>query len=293
MTATSPSLRSVVVCPTVQTKLCQLAFDVYTSRPGEGESIGGVLLGKSGPAGVEVTDFWQGIENKADVVGYWSIRRRVTHTLDGTGVLMVVAPVSVQRADALVWQRDAGGKESEGRRMTFQIDRQVSKRENRLAEVKPVEVAVESHPRWWSLAAACVVLAALALWMIRAQAEPPAPGVALELEGGKDDLRIRWRESGMGRLESAALMVRQGREEKTVDLAGEFKPVGGLTVPLKSHEVIVSLRVLRQGQRATVRTVTYLDPGRAKGTRGAGEVEWLRFRNRELEEMVATMQARF
>ena len=293
MTATLPTLRSFVICPTVQAKLCQLAFDAFTSRPGEGESIGGVLLGKSGPAGLEVTDFRQGVENRADVVGYWSIRRRLSHTLDGTGVLMVVAPVSVQRADALVWQRDAAGKDTEWRRMTFQMERPASKREDRLTEMKPVQVSAEYLPRWWSLAAACVVLAAMAVWMIRAQAEPPAPGVVLELEGGKDDLRIRWRESGTGRLESAALMVRQGREEKTVDLAGEFKPEGGLTVPLKSHEVIVSLRVLRHGQRAVVRTVTYLDPGRVKGTRGEGEVEWLRFRNRELEGMVATMQALF
>ncbi len=158
LTATLPILRSVVICPTVQAKLCQLAFDVFTSRPGEGESIGGVLLGKSGPAGLEVTDFWQGVENRTDVVGYWSIRRRVTHTLNGTGVLVVVAPVSVHLADALVWQRDAAGKETEGHRMTFQMERRGSKRDDRRAEMKKV-----SNGYGWGWAAACILLAAAGL----------------------------------------------------------------------------------------------------------------------------------
>ncbi len=289
MTATLPALRSVAICPTVRTELCKLAFDAFTSRPGEGDSISGVLLGRTGRDGVEVTDFRQGVENRADVVGYWSIARRLSQALPGEGVLMVVAPVTVRRAEAIVWQRAADGAETEGRRMTFQIERRAPKREDRRAELKPAWDLLG-----WGLAVGCVVLAALTIWMMRAEASVvPAARVALELESGKNELRVRWRESGMGRLESAALVVRQGSEESTVDLLNEFKPEGGLTVRLTAPVVVVSLRVRREGQPAIMRTVTYLEPGREKGNRRAGELEWLRWRNRDLEAKVAAMQARF
>lgn len=174
--------------------------------------------------------------------------------------------VSVQRADALVWQRDAAGKETEWRRMTFQMERRAPKREDRRAETKKV-----SNGYGWGWAAACILLAVGGIWMVRVEPPPlPAASMTLELEGGKDELGVHWRENGMGRLESAAMVVRQGSEEETLDLTDDFRPAGGLKVRLKAQEVVVSLRVRRQEQPVIARTVTYVEPLRAKAHREAG-----------------------
>jgi hypothetical protein len=126
--------------------------------------------------------------------------------------------------------------------------------------------------------------------------ENVAPKMALVLQGDADALRVRWRESGGGesaRLESAALVVRQGPDEETVNLLDRYAPDGGLAVPRKHEEMVVSLRVRREGQPPLVRTVTYVDPGPARRNRRGGELEWLRWRNRELEKIVATLQEQF
>lgn len=287
MTATLPTLRSVTICPKVQTRLCQLAFEVFTSRPKEGESIGGVLVGKTTRDGVEVTDYWQGAEDRADVVGFWSIERRVRQELKGKGVLIVVAPVTVQRAEALVWQREADGEETEARRMTFQIERRVQKRDARRSEVKPVAAPAVSHWREWSLAAACIVLGGLTGWMMRAEAQSADPQITLQMEGGSSNLRVRWKETGGGPLESAVLMVRQGPEQEAVDLMDQYKPDGVWTVAMNAPEVVVSLRVRRKGMAAMERTVTYLNPQPASPAPKIGEVEWLRWRNKQLEAAMA------
>jgi len=179
------------------------------------------------------------------------------------------------------------------RAMMFQVDKRISERAGRRTDLEPAAAIVSRGWWWWVLAAACL---ALAVWMMRTQAEVPVVRVALELEGGRDALKVRWREMGSGdagRLESAALVVRQGREEETLDLSDRYVPEGGLAVQPRAQEIVVSLRVRRAGQPAIVRTVTYVDPGPAKGKVAGGELEWLRWRNRELEEKVAALQGLF
>jgi hypothetical protein len=301
--ATLFAVRSVEICPTVQAKLCQLAFDAFTSRPGEGETIGGVLLGEAGREGVEVTDFWQGDDARENVVGYWSVRRRVSQTWErasGEGVYLVVSPVTVQRAEALIWQREADGAESEARAMTIRIERRVASRAGRSSDAKPAAaVAAASPARSWSwlgLGAACLALVGLTAWMIPVATEAPQPRVALSLKSVGNALQVQWRENtpgDTGTLQSAALVVRQGQKEEILDLMDNYGPEGQIEVPLQAQEVVISLRVRRAGQAVTTRTVTYVNPGPGHAMRNGVDTEWLRWRNRELEERVAALQARF
>jgi hypothetical protein len=300
--ATLFAVRSVFICPTVQAKLCQLAFEASASLPGEGEATGGVLLGQVGRDGVEVTDLWQGVEERENVVGYWSARRRVSQAwarASGEGVYLVVSPVTVQRAEALIWQREADGAESEARAMTIRIDRRVSSCSGgRSDEERGAAAAGIPTPSWnWlCLGAACSAMAGLTAWMILAAAEAPQSRVALDLQGVGDSLQVQWRENtpgDTGALQSAALVVRQGQKEETLDLIDNYGPEGQLSVPLRAQEVVISLRVRRAGQAATMRTITYINPGPVDAMRNGAETERLRWRNRELEEKIAALQARF
>lgn len=303
MPATLFAVRSVEICPTVQAKLCQLAFEAFTSRPGEGETISGVLLGKAGPDGVEVTDLWQGVEERENIVGYWSVRRQLRHTWDGAvgeGLYLVVSPVTVQRAEALIWQRETDGAESEARAMTIRIERRVSSRLDRRSDAAPPSAAVTAGStrswNWLGVAVACLALVGLTAWMMPVGAEVPQSRIALNLQGVGNAVQVRWRENisgDAGALQSAALVVKQGQKEEILDLMDEYGPEGQLEVPLRAEEVVISLRVRRARQAATTRTVTYVNPGPVHAMRNGAETEWLRWRNRELEEEVAALQARF
>ena len=150
--------------------------------------------------------------------------------------------------------------------------------------------------KWLGLGAVCLAMAGLTAWMILAAAEVPQPRVALDLRGVGDSVQVQWRENptgDTGALQSAALFVRQGQNEETLDLMDNYGPAGQLSVPLRAQEVVISLRVRRAGQAATMRTVTYINPGPADGMRNGAETERLRWRNRELEEKIAALQARF
>jgi len=261
------------------------------------------LLGKAGRDGVEVTDLWQGLEERENVVGYWSVRRRVSQTwarATGEGVYLVVSPVTVQRAEALIWQREADGAESEARGMTIRIDRRDSSRSGGRSDAEPDAAVAAGSPtrpwKWLGLGAACLAMAGLTAWMILAAAEAPQSRVALDLQGVGDSLQVQWRENptgDTGALQSAALVVRQGQEEETLDLMDNYGPAGQLSVPLRAQEVVISLRVRRAGQAATMRTITYINPGPVDAMRNGAETERLRWRNRELEEKIAALQARF
>ena len=301
MPATLFAVRSVDLCPLVQAKLCQLAFGAYTSRPGEGEDIGGVLIGEMGPEGVEVTDLWQGTEDRDDIVGYWSIRRRVSQSWDcpgGPGVYLVVAPVSVQCADALVWQRETNGVESEARAMTIRVERRASERQDRRKKAGSLRWASGLLQRWWQwavLAAALAILAALTIWMATVVHDTEPAGLALNLQGAGDTVHVQWRErsqNGPGKLQSAALVVRRGHREETLDLMDQYGPEGQIAVPLQADEVVISLRVRRAGHATATQTATYVRQGQRQAVRRGAEIEWLRLRNRELEEKVAALQAR-
>jgi hypothetical protein len=131
------------------------------------------------------------------------------------------------------------------------------------------------------------------LWPVRAEADatpPPRLTMGVRAKGG--DLRVTWRESGeavAARLESAALIIREGQREETVDLGDEYQPEGGLTLQTDAWEVVVSLRVRRAGRPVALQTVTYIKPALAKG---GGELERLRIRNRELEERLEELGLR-
>lgn len=301
MPATLFALRSVVLDPAVQSKLCQLAFGAFTSRPGEGEIIDGVLLGQIGRDGVEVTDLWQGTEDRKGIVGFWSIRRKVSQTWEragGPGVYLVVAPVSVQCAEALVWQREADGAESEARAMVIRVGRRASERSKRHQGGGSPAGASSFFSRSWRwpvTAAVTAALAILAVWLMPAFLEAEPASLELSLQGAGETVQVQWREkshSGPGRLQSAALVVRQGQREETLDLMDQYGPEGQLAVPLEADEVVISLRVRRAGQAAATQTATYVSPGPGQAKRNGAELEWLRFRNRELEEKVAALQAR-
>ena len=294
MTATETS---IAFSSDVQRELCQLAFDTFTSKPGEGQTLSGVLTGKDRV----VTGIRAGLEDVAGGIGYWSVRRKAeTHWAEapGAGIYVVVVPVTVQRAEAMVWQRDAAGKETAARSMVFQVERRAANRERRSTETKPEVVAMPPRQEidWrWAWMAAPALLLGLLIWVwpgiAEADATPP-PRLAMGVRDKGGDLRVTWRESGEGaaaRLESAALLIREGQREETIDLGDAYEPEGGLTLQTDAWEVVVSLRVRRAGRPVAMQTVTYVKPALAK--RG-GELEELRLRNRELEERLAELGLR-
>jgi protein-L-isoaspartate O-methyltransferase len=183
--------------------------------------------------------------------------------------------------------------------MTIRIERRVASRAGRRTDPEP-PAAVADVPsggwNWLGLGAACLALVGLTAWMIPAAAEVPQSRVALNLQGAGNTLQVQWRENTagfVGALQSAALVVGQGQKEEIFDLMDQYGPEGQLAVPIRAQEVVVSLRVRREGQAAMTRTVTYVSPGPIHAMRNGAETEWLRWRNRELEEKVAALQARF
>ena len=97
MTATA-TLPTIVVAPEVQSCLCQLAFQIFTAKPGEGETRTGSLLGRCGPNGPEITGFSDAIEPYA--VGQWSLHRRLPKRSTAPGLHIAVAPITATRAAA-------------------------------------------------------------------------------------------------------------------------------------------------------------------------------------------------
>lgn len=232
------------ISPSVQKQICRLAYRVR-----EGESTGGVLLGQSGPEGIRITGFWQGVESSPDVAGYWRTRWNPGDApagIEGEGLCLAISPVTAHQAKVLAWYRDSEGQESEPR--TFTIGRE----------------ALLPPPLLWLslLSAAGLALAWFTVEMIRAEWDIPAAKIALALQNEEGRLRVQWKESGTGpaaRVESASLRVRQGAEEEIVNLLDRYAPDGNWAFPQRAREVVVSLRIRRAGQPALMQTVTFVD----------------------------------
>ncbi len=260
-------MTDIRISPELQSQLCQLAFATFTSKPGEGASLEGPLFGVATAAAVSVSGWGQDAANTKDTVGQWRIDRNLRQPRPFTtpGVCLLVAPVSAQTADALIWRRTAGGADSPTRRETFRGETRVPKRTIPLP--KPV---VAARRDWTPIAwmAMLFLLTASAGWLWPAIAEadaPPHPRLTLAVQPSGRDLHVHWRESGgTGRIESALLTVREGRDELSVDLLDRYRPTGEIIVHSRGREVVVSLRVRRHGQSSATQTVTYVEPLVAK-----------------------------
>lgn len=95
--------------------------------------------------------------------------------------------------------------------------------------------------------------------------DSPQPRLSLAVHPSGRTLRVQWCEfGGTGRIESALLTVREGHDELSVDLLDRYKSTGEIIVHSRGREVVVSLRVRRQGQSSVAQTVTYVEPRVAK-----------------------------
>lgn len=275
----------------------------------------GVLTGAVTPDGVEVSGFSETGENTPDIVGFWRIERRLSQSLpaDRFGVCAVIAPGTVQMANALIWQRDSQGIDSAVSRLTFRVETRVPKklvprqefavsaeseivRQSKVASPKaaPVPVVAEAGKAisWQSvlLTVAILSLGAGAQWIRTPVASAAPPSLAMEVHGADRDLRIRWREVGAtGYLESVTMVLRSGSDERVINLSARYTEEGELVVPARGRDVIVSLFVRRQGQPETIGTVTFVEPLPASPA-GGSELERLRRRNKQLE--AALLQGR-
>lgn len=251
MTATA-SLPTIVVAPEVQSRLCQLAFQTFTAKPGEGESRTGSLLGRCGPDGPEITGFSDAIEPYA--VGEWSLHRHLPKQSTAPGLHIAVAPISATRASALIWT----GEDPVPTALTFRSETsRIPKR------TPPPETIQMQAPNWWPvLAATLLLLLAASFLPVSASVEDaPPPHVTLNLQSTKGAVRLQWRESGpipTERLQSATLTVNQ----EQLDLRDRYQPTGELTLRSNATELVVTLRVRRANQPLLQQTITYVDPGK-------------------------------
>ncbi len=248
MTATLPA---PVLAPEVQSQLCQLAFQTFTAKPGEGESRTGSLLGKTGPNGPEITGYSDAIEPHA--IGRWSIHRRLPKHVDTGGLHIAIAPITIHHASALIWTGDHPTPTS----FTFRSETP------KIPTRTPPPESKHSHTQnWWPVLAATVLLLLLAasFWPVSASVEDaPLPHVTLNLQSTKGAVRVHWRESGpisTERLQSATLTVNQDQ----LDLLEQYQPTGELTLRPSAKELVVTLRVRRANQPLLQQTITYIDP---------------------------------
>ena len=257
MTATLPT---PVLAPDVQSQLCQLAFQTFTAKPGEGESRSGSLLGKSGPNGPEITGFSETIEPHA--IGLWSIHRRLPKHVDTGGLHIAIAPITIHRASALIWTGDHPTPTSATfRSETPKIPKRTPPPETKQTQPQPQPQPQPQTRNWWPvLAATLVLLLASSFWPVSASVEDaPLPHVTLNLQSTKGAVRLQWRESGpipTDRLQSATLTVNQ----EQLDLLDQYQPTGELTLRPNAKELVVTLRVRRANQPLLQQTITYIDP---------------------------------
>lgn len=245
LTATLPI---PTLTPEVQSQLCQLAFQVFTSKPGEGDTRTGSLLGKNGPNGPEIIGFSERIEPQS--IGQWSIHRRLPKAPASSGLHIAIAPVTVTRATALIWTGDGPTPTS----LTFRSETHPAPKRTPPPEKKQIY-------NWWPVLTAtlCLLLAA-SFWPVSASVEEdPLPRVTLNLQSTKGALRLHWQESGprqASALQSATVTVNQ----ETIDLFDHYQANGELTLRPKSKQLVVTLRVRRANRPLLQQTITYIDP---------------------------------
>lgn len=247
MTATLPIPKLV---PEVQAQLCQLAFHIFTSKPGEGEIRTGSLLGQHGRNGLEINGFTEKSEPHA--VGQWSIHRRLPKLPAGPGLHIAIAPITVTRASALIWSGDAPTPIA----ATFRSATSPIPERTLLPET------VQRRQQAWGiiLPATLLVLLAASHWSVSAAKEEGSiPRVTLSLKTSKGAVRLHWRESGSlprTALQSATLTVNQ----ESLDLFDHYQPSGELNIQPKDRELVITLRIRREGQPLRQQTITYIDP---------------------------------
>ena len=249
MTATA-TLPTIAVAPEVQSQLCQLAFQTFTAKPGEGETRTGSLLGRCGPNGPEITGFSDAIEPYA--VGQWSIHRRLPKRSTAPGLHIAVAPITATRANALIWT----GEDPVPTAVTFRSETPKIPKRTPPPETKQMPASTGSPV----LAATLLLLLAASFWPVSASVDvDPLPRVTLNLQSTKAAVRIQWRESGpiaTEPLQSATLTVNQ----EQLDLLDQYQPTGELTLRPNAKELVVTLRVRRANQPLLQQTITYIDP---------------------------------
>ncbi|HEU0121409.1 MAG TPA: hypothetical protein VFQ91_12845 [Bryobacteraceae bacterium] len=307
MSAELPALPVCEFTAAVQQQLLQLAFETFTSKPGEGVPVEGFLLGFRETDLLTITDI-STEKNERTVLGRWVLRRRARtlwsaedeERLADVGMLAVVAPVTVHRAEAVIWQLRNGTPTA--RRITFQsgtsvpkqsaaaavMEREPSESAPSIRERIPPRFDFRQAMRW--VGAACM---AVGLWMtvtwvgsVNQAAGGPAPRLALKAYSQGEVIRVHWKEELGGdwaRLDSAALHVRRGDQEETVDLTERYVPDGQVSIPTPTGDMVISLRVRRDGLPTGSQTLTYLIP-KPRPEILQDEIVLLRKRIEELEE---------
>ena len=251
MTATA-TLPAIAVAPEVQSRLCQLAFQTFTAKPGEGETRTGSLLGRCGPNGPEITGFSDAIEPYA--VGQWSLHRRLPKRSPAPGLHIAVAPITATRASALIWT----GEDPVPTALTFRSETpKIPKR------TPPPEAIQMQAPNWWPiLTATLLLLLAASFWPVSASVEvAPLPRLTLNVQSIRGAVRLQWLESASAQdehLQSATLTVNQ----ETLDLRDHYQSDGELILRPNSRQLILTLKVRRANQPLLQQTITYVDPGK-------------------------------